>query len=95
VLTVIFVTAMTLGIFNPKMNALVVNELPEDKLATVGGGIDSFCQIGMVAGQALVSLMVLFLSPTSISLVFLLLSVVLLAYSIFTGKNPEKIVASA
>ncbi|MBY4992374.1 MFS transporter, partial [Streptococcus suis] len=95
VLTVIFVKAMTLGIFNPKMNALVVNELPEDKLATVGGGIDSFCQIGMVAGQALVSLMVLFLSPTSISLVFLLLSVVLLAYSIFTGKNPEKIVASA
>ncbi|NQL65500.1 MFS transporter [Streptococcus suis] len=95
VLAVLFVTAMTLGIFNPKMNALVVNELPEDKLATVGGGIDSFCQIGMVAGQALVSLMVLFLSPTSISLVFLLLSVVLLAYSIFTGKNPEKIVASA
>ncbi|HEL2054992.1 TPA: MFS transporter [Streptococcus suis] len=95
VLAVIFVTAVTLGIFNPKMSALVMNELPEDKLATVGGGIDSFCQIGMVAGQALVSLMVLFLSPTSISLVFLLLSVVLLAYSIFTGKNPEKIVASA
>ncbi|HFI0627672.1 TPA: MFS transporter, partial [Streptococcus suis] len=95
VLAVLFVTAMTLGIFNPKMNALVLNELPEDKLATVGGGIDAFCQIGMVAGQALVSLMVMFLSPTSISLIFLLLSVGLLAYSIFTGKNPEKIVASA
>ncbi len=51
VLTVIFVTAMTLGVFNPKMNALVLNELPEDKLATVGGGIDAFCQIGMVAGR--------------------------------------------
>ncbi|HFI0564111.1 TPA: MFS transporter [Streptococcus suis] len=95
VLAVIFVTAVTLGIFNPKMSALVMNELPEDKLATVGGGIDTFCQIGMVAGQALVSLMVLFLSPTSISLVFLFLSVVLLAYSIFTGKNTDKIVASA
>ncbi|MGQ7542757.1 MFS transporter [Streptococcus suis] len=95
VLTVIFVTAMTLGVFNPKMSALVMNELPEDKLATVGGGIDSFCQIGMVAGQALVALMVTVLSATSISLIFLLLSVVLLAYSIFTGKNPEKIVASA
>ncbi|HFU4093107.1 TPA: MFS transporter [Streptococcus suis] len=95
VLAVLFVTAMTLGIFNPKMNALVLNELPEDKLATVGGGIDAFCQIGMVAGQSLVSMMVMFLSPTSISLIFLLLSMGLLAYSIFTGKNPEKIVASA
>ncbi len=95
ILTVIFVTAMTLGVFNPKMNALVVNELPEDKLATVGGGIDSFCQIGMVAGQTLVALMVTILSVTSISLIFLLLSVVLLAYSIFTGKNTDKIVASA
>ncbi|HEM2813291.1 MFS transporter [Streptococcus suis] len=95
VLTVLFVTAMTLGVFNPKMNALVLNELPEDKLATVGGGIDSFCQIGMVAGQALVALLVTLLSATSISLIFLLLSVGLLAYSIFTGKNPGKIVASA
>ncbi|HEM3901937.1 TPA: MFS transporter [Streptococcus suis] len=95
VLTVIFVTAMTLGVFNPKMSALVMNELPEDKLATVGGGIDIFCQIGMVAGQALVALMVTVLSATSISLIFLLLSVGLLGYSIFTGKNTEKIVASA
>ncbi|HFI0786585.1 TPA: MFS transporter [Streptococcus suis] len=95
VLAVIFVTAMTLGIFNPKMGALVMNELPEDKLATVGGGIDTFCQIGMVAGQALVALMVAVLSATSISLIFLLLSVGLLGYSIITGKNTEKIVASA
>ncbi|HEL1604500.1 MFS transporter [Streptococcus suis] len=95
VLTVIFVTAMTLGVFNPKMNALVLNELPEDKLATVDAGITTFCQIGMVAGQALVALMVTILSVTSISLIFLLLSVGLLGYSIFTGKNTEKIVASA
>ncbi|MGU7965151.1 MFS transporter [Streptococcus suis] len=95
VLTVLFVTAMTLGVFNPKMNALVLNELPEDKLATVGGGIDSFCQIGMVAGQALVALLVTLLSATSISLIFLLLSVGVLGYSIITGKNTEKIVASA
>lgn len=90
VLTVIFVTAMTLGVFNPKMNALVVNELPEDKLATVGGGIDSFCQIGMVGGQALVALMVTVLSAISISHIFLLLSVGLLGYTILTGFKPAK-----
>ncbi|HEL1981072.1 TPA: MFS transporter [Streptococcus suis] len=90
VLTVIFVTAMTLGVFNPKMSALVLNELPEDKLATVSGGIDAFCQIGMVAGQALVALMVTLLSATSISLIFLLLSVGLVSYTILTGSKPAK-----
>ncbi|HEM4029522.1 TPA: MFS transporter [Streptococcus suis] len=89
VLTVIFVTAMTLGVFNPKMSALVMNELPEDKLATVGGGIDTFCQIGMVAGQALVALMVTVLSATSISLIFLLLSVGLVSYTILVGRRPK------
>ncbi|HEM3569112.1 MFS transporter [Streptococcus suis] len=93
VLTVIFVTAMTLGVFNPKMNALVLNELPEDKLATVGGGIDAFCQIGMVAGQALVALMVTVLSVTSISLIFLLLSVGLVSYTILVGRKPKNEVA--
>ncbi|NQJ71083.1 MFS transporter [Streptococcus suis] len=95
VLAVIFVTAVTLGIFNPKMNALVVNELPEDKLATVGGGIDSFCQIGMVGGQALVALMVTVLSATSISLIFLLLSVGLVSYTILTGRRSNNQVAQA
>ncbi|MGQ7361979.1 MFS transporter [Streptococcus suis] len=89
VLAVLFVTAMTLGVFNPKMSALVLNELPEDKLATVGGGIDAFCQIGMVAGQALVALMVTLLSATSISLIFLLLSVGLVGYTILTGTKPK------
>ncbi|HGO5511495.1 TPA: MFS transporter [Streptococcus suis subsp. hashimotonensis] len=93
VLAVIFVTAVTLGIFNPKMSALVMNELPEDKLATVGGGIDTFCQIGMVAGQALVALMVTLLSATSISLTFLLLSVGLLGYTILVGRRPKNEVA--
>ncbi|MGQ7445424.1 MFS transporter [Streptococcus suis] len=95
VLAVIFVTAVTLGIFNPKMSALVMNELPEDKLATVGGGIDAFCQIGMLAGQALVALMVTVLSATSISLIFLLLSVGLVSYTILVGRKPKNEVAQA
>ncbi|HEL2053720.1 TPA: MFS transporter [Streptococcus suis] len=89
VLAVIFVTAVTLGIFNPKMSALVMNELLEDKLATVDAGITTFCQIGMVAGQALVALMVTILSVTSISLIFLLLSVGLVSYTILVGRRPK------
>ncbi|NJW40928.1 MFS transporter [Streptococcus suis] len=90
VMAVILLNTMTTGIINPKLYALIMNELPEDKLATVGGGIDSFCQIGMVAGQALVALLVTLLSATSISLIFLLLSVGLLGYTVLTGSKPEK-----
>ena len=90
VLTVLFVTAMTLGVFNPKMNALVLNELPEDKLATVGGGINSFCQIGMVGGQALVATLVIVLSASHIALIFLLLSVGLVSYTILEGRRTKK-----
>ncbi|HFU4017355.1 TPA: MFS transporter, partial [Streptococcus suis] len=73
----------------------IMNELPEDKLATINAGMGTIFNVGMLAGQALVALMVTMLSATSISLIFLLLSVGLLGYSIFTGKNTEKIVASA
>ncbi|HEM6341394.1 TPA: MFS transporter [Streptococcus suis] len=89
VMATILVTTMTTGIINPKLYALIMNELPEDKLATVGGGIDAFCQIGMVAGQALVALMVTVLSATSISLIFLLLSVGLVSYTILVGRRPK------
>ncbi|NQI72189.1 MFS transporter [Streptococcus suis] len=93
VLTVLFVTAVTLGIFNPKMSALVMNELPEDKLATVDAGITTFCQIGMVAGQALVAFMVTILSATSISLIFFLLSVGLVSYTILVDRKTKNEVA--
>lgn len=89
-MAVILLNTMTTGIINPKLYALIMNELPEDKLATVGGGIDSFCQIGMVGGQALVALLVTLLSATSISLIFLLLSVGLLGYTVLTGIKPAK-----
>lgn len=95
VLAVIFATAVSIGIINPKLNALVMNALPEDKLATVGGGIDTFCQIGMVAGQLVAASLVISLSATTISIIFLLLSLLLLGYTIFNGKASKQVVAKA
>lgn len=95
VLAVIFATAVSIGIINPKLNALVMNALPEDKLATVGGGIDTFCQIGMVAGQLVAASLVVSLSATTISIIFLLLSLLLLGYTIFNGKASKQVVAKA
>lgn len=82
VLTVVFAVSILIGIFNPKISALVMNELPEDKLATIESGITTFCQIGMVVGQFSVSAMVVFVSARFISLVFLLLAILLFVYSV-------------
>ncbi|HEL1639714.1 TPA: MFS transporter [Streptococcus suis] len=90
VMATILVTTMTTGIINPKLYALIMNELPEDKLATINAGMGTIFNIGMLAGQALVALMVTILSVTSISLIFLLLSVGLLGYTILTGFKPAK-----
>ncbi|HEL1950010.1 TPA: MFS transporter [Streptococcus suis] len=93
VMATILVTTMTTGIINPKLYALIMNELPEDKLATINAGMGTIFNIGMLAGQALVSLMVTILSVTSISLIFLLLSVGLVSYTILVGRKPKNEVA--
>ncbi|MGU8085015.1 MFS transporter [Streptococcus suis] len=89
VMAVILLNTMTTGIINPKLYALIMNELPEDKLATINAGMGTIFNIGMLAGQALVALMVTVLSATSISLIFLLLSVGLVGYTILTGTKPK------
>ncbi|WP_029188086.1 MFS transporter [Streptococcus suis] len=89
VMATILVTTMTTGIINPKLYALIMNELPEDKLATINVGMGTIFNIGMLAGQALVALMVTILSVTSISLIFLLLSVGLVSYTILVGRRPK------
>lgn len=65
VMAVILLNTMTTGIINPKLYALIMNELPEDKLATINAGMGTIFNIGMVAGQALVALLVTLLSATS------------------------------
>ncbi|HHT7802895.1 TPA: MFS transporter [Streptococcus suis] len=89
VMATILVTTMTTGIINPKLYALIMNELPEDKLATINAGMGTIFNIGMLAGQALVALMVTLLSVTSIFLIFLLLSVGLVSYTILVGRRPK------
>ncbi|HHT7813172.1 TPA: MFS transporter [Streptococcus suis] len=90
VMAVILLNTMTTGIINPKLYALIMNELPEDKLATINAGMGTIFNVGMLAGQALVALLVTLLSATSISLIFLLLSVGLLGYTVLIGSKPEK-----
>lgn len=92
VLAVIFVTTITVGIFGPKMSAYVVRSLPEDRLATIGAGIDSFCTFGMVGMQFVLSGLVLVLSATQISLFFFSLAALLLAFTLKNSVKKEGVV---
>lgn len=88
-LLILFVNFLFLAVFNPKMIALIMNELPEDKLATLQGGITTLCQIGRVAAQAVVAALVVLVSSQTISLIFIVLSLLLLIHTVrkFTRKG--------
>lgn len=90
ILLVNFLTMVIVGIFNPKMNAFIVRSLPEDRLATIGAGIDTFCTLGLVFCRFLMSGLILFLSSTHISVLFLILSAVLFFYTVKPSRKKVK-----
>ncbi|MGT2715532.1 MFS transporter [Streptococcus respiraculi] len=78
----LFVTAILVGVMNPKLNALIYRSLPESQLATISAGIATFVQLGMVVLRGVMAVLIVVASAGSISLVFLLLSLLLLVYTI-------------
>lgn len=79
------------GIFQPKMSAFFYQLVPEDQLATVGAGVDTISYLGMFVSQLLVSTLVLLLSATSISFVYILISCSVLGYTMFESKRLRKV----
>ncbi|MET3557594.1 hypothetical protein ABID29_000704 [Streptococcus rupicaprae] len=76
-----FLGAVAAGAFQPKMSALFYRLIPENHLATVGAGVDTLCYLGMVASQVLVAGVLLIRGTSEISLLYALLSVLVLAYT--------------
>lgn len=74
--------SISIGITNPKVEVLIMKTMPENQLATITSGISTFCTFSMVISKALVSALVLFLSAKMLGLLFLLLSLILLGYTI-------------
>lgn len=86
VFCLIFLTMILAGAINPKLNALIMNSLPEEKLAMIEGGISSYFQLGTLLLRLLVSGLILFLSAEIISLIFLALGLCLICY-VFGGRK--------
>lgn len=74
ILLVNFLNMILVGACHPKLNAFIVRVLPEDRLATIGAGIDTFSTLGLVACRLLLSGLVVVLSARQIALMFLILS---------------------
>lgn len=82
VFAILFVIAIFSGSLNPKLNALIYRAVPEHQLATVSAGISTFVQFGMVVMQGVMSVLLVLCSARSISIIFFLLSLALLVYTI-------------
>lgn len=79
---VVLAAAILLGLFNPKISALVMREIPEEQLGTVGAGIDALAQAGMVISQLATAFLVAHLPVQTIAIIFFLLGLVLFSYTI-------------
>lgn len=90
----LFLTACLIGIVNPKLNALVVNTMPEEHLATIGAGISTYFTTGMLLSRFLVSGLVLVLTARQLSGLFLVLSLGLVAVMIWDNSRAAQSVQS-
>ena len=90
VLLVNFLSMVLVGACQPKLNAFIVRVLPEDQLATIGAGIDSFSTLGLVACRFLMSGLVVFFPAQLIALLFFFLSAILLFLTTGSKKTEVK-----
>lgn len=93
-LTLIFIlaTSVVSGASNPKFSAMMFREIPEEKLATIGSGIDTFLTLGMVVSRFALSGLVVILPAQAISAIYLLLAVGLMGYTIKRTVKKNKVV---
>ncbi len=76
---------------NPKMGTIIFNNLPEEKLGTIMGGMATYFSTGEMISKFLFSLLVLFLSTDSIILLFMVISIMLSVYT-FLFQNKETLI---
>ncbi|MFA9492546.1 MFS transporter [Streptococcus sp. E17BB] len=86
-IAVLFVTMVNVGIVNPKMNALIMNELPEERLATISSGISTYFTAGILLVRLLLSGLVLVLAPTPLASLFLIASIALVIWTFFGNSR--------
>ncbi|MGT2933541.1 hypothetical protein ACVR09_06010 [Streptococcus catagoni] len=86
VLLMTFGLTVLIGYFNPKIEALIANTVPENQLATIQGGLTSLFTLGMIFSRLIISLLLIYFSAKNLSALLFLLSLVLLGYTIINTR---------
>ncbi|MGF0071716.1 MFS transporter [Streptococcus orisratti] len=84
----IFLITILAGAINPKFAALIANSMPEDKLAMISGGVNTYFQIGSMLSRLVVAGLIVVLPIDVISLIFLFIGFALVVYA-YRGKIRE------
>ncbi|MET3557966.1 MFS family permease [Streptococcus rupicaprae] len=70
------------GLATPKLQALILNHMPEERLATVGAAIDSYFTAGILIARVGTAAAVVLISVSQLASVYLVLSLALFACSL-------------
>ncbi|TWS95357.1 MFS transporter [Streptococcus sp. sy018] len=90
ILLMSFLSSLFVSALNPKMGALVFNNIEEDKLATIFGGMVTYFQVGDIISKLSFSILVLYLSSQQISIVYLSILLMALFYLFSDKKSVPK-----
>lgn len=85
----LFLIGITVGIVNPKMYAYLLNTLPEDKMALMSNSLTTYFMLGTFIFNFVLSGLVLILSAQLLVVFCLLLSLLLVGYTLFSSRKKD------
>ena len=77
----LFISNVFVSALNPKIGAIIFNNIDETKLATIFGGMVTYFQLGDVLSRLLFSILVIYLPYTYIALVYMILVLIVAIYT--------------
>ena len=86
VLAALFIASLLTGCVDPKMGALIFNNLDKTKLATAFGGMTTYFQLGDIVSKILFSVLVMCLTAKMTAGVYILITAVFLGYIMIQGR---------
>lgn len=82
VLLTMFLAYVLMGVINPKMGSLIYSNIPENKLATIWGGIGTFFQLGEILSRWLFAILIIILPSTLIIIFFIIIASIAFLFSL-------------
>lgn len=89
VLAALFIASLLTGCVDPKMGALIFNNLDKTKLATAFGGMTTYFQLGDIVSKILFSVLVMCFTAKMTAGIYILITAVFLGYIMIQGRSKK------